>query len=66
MAVGWGIQILIFFVFMTIGTFWPLFVMVHIVVLSPGILMHPSVFPYAEPYILKFAQAIKCPYCQTK
>jgi hypothetical protein len=48
------------------GTFWVVWTIVHLVLLLPGIVMHPKVFPYAEPYILKFAEAIKCPYCHAK
>ena len=53
-----------FFVFWVIGTFWPTFFLVNLILLAPGILMHPQVFPYSEPYFLKFASLIGCPYCQ--
>jgi hypothetical protein len=66
MAIGVAIQAIVFFVFAIVGTFWPLWVIVHIVLLAPGIVMHPRVFPAVEPYILKFARAIKCPYCQAQ
>ena len=49
--------------FAVTGTFWFLFVIVHLFLLAPGIIMHPKAFPYTQPYILKFAAAIKCPYC---
>jgi hypothetical protein len=55
-----------FLLFAFAGTFWPIFVVLHLVLLLPGVIMHPKVFPYAEPYILKFAEAIKCPYCHAK
>jgi hypothetical protein len=61
-----GVFALLFLFFAVVGTFWPIFVIVHLVLLAPGIVMHPKVFPYTEPYILKFAKAIKCPYCQAK
>jgi hypothetical protein len=56
----------LFLFFNMVGSFWPIFVIVQIVLFAPGVVMHPKVFPYAEPYILKFAKAIKCPYCQPK
>jgi hypothetical protein len=56
----------LFFFFSVCGSLWPVFVLVHIILLAPGIVMHPAVFPYTEPYILKFAKAINCPYCQPK
>jgi hypothetical protein len=56
----------LFVFFNAVGTFWPVFVIVQLALFAPGIVMHPKVFPYAEPYILKFAKAIKCPYCQPK
>jgi hypothetical protein len=49
--------------FWAVGTFWPVFAAVHVALLAPGIAMHPRVFPYTQPYILRFARAIKCPYC---
>jgi hypothetical protein len=55
-----------FILFAFTGTFWPIFIAVNLILLAPGIVMHPKVFPYTEPYILKFAKAIKCPYCQAK
>jgi hypothetical protein len=49
-----------------LGTFAIVLILVHLVLLAPGAVMHPKVFPYAEPYILKFAEAIHCPYCHAK
>jgi hypothetical protein len=57
---------LLFLVFAATGTFWPAFVLVHAALLGPGAVMHPAVFPYAEPHILRLARAIRCPYCQAK
>ncbi|OHT07062.1 hypothetical protein TRFO_24714 [Tritrichomonas foetus] len=55
-----------FLFFWVVGTFWFNFVLVNLVLLAPGIVMHPQVFPYCEPYILKFAGSIGCPYCKPK
>jgi hypothetical protein len=66
LAISAVVSSVLYLVFSTVGSFWPAFVLVHLVVLAPGIVMHPKVFPYTEPYILKFAKAINCPYCQAK
>jgi hypothetical protein len=63
-AVGLAGQILVFLVLMGTGTFWPLFVIVHLFYLVPGIVLHPSAFRYTEPYILKVGKAIRSPSCQ--
>ncbi|KAK8894801.1 hypothetical protein M9Y10_023239 [Tritrichomonas musculus] len=55
-----------FFFFWLAGSFWPTFILVNIVLLAPGIIMHPKVFPYCEPYVHKFASSIGCPYCHPK
>jgi hypothetical protein len=56
----------LFLGFSAVGSFWPIFVIAQIILFAPGIVMHPKVFPYAEPYILKFARSINCPYCKPK
>jgi hypothetical protein len=56
----------LFVFFALCGAFWPAFIIVHILLLAPGIVMHPRVFPYTQPYILRFAEAIKCPYCHAE
>lgn len=57
------VALALFLLFSVTGTFWFVFVLVHLFLLAPGIIMHPACFPYTQPYILKFAAAIKCPYC---
>jgi hypothetical protein len=52
----------LFVFFALCGSFWPIFVIVNIVLLAPGIIMYPAVFPYTQPYILKFTEAMKYPY----
>ncbi|OHS95217.1 hypothetical protein TRFO_02178 [Tritrichomonas foetus] len=59
-----GASIGAFFFFWVCGTFWPVCIFVNLVLLAPGIVMHPQVFPHVEPFILKFASSIGCPYCQ--
>jgi hypothetical protein len=66
LALTTGVFRALFMFFAAVGSFWPIFVIIQIVLFAPGVVMHPKVFPYAEPYILKFAKAIKCPYCQPK
>jgi hypothetical protein len=56
----------LFVFFALCGSFWPVFVIVNIVLLAPGIILYPTVFPYTQPYILKFAEAIQCPYCRAQ
>jgi hypothetical protein len=55
-----------FVIFQVVGTFWFLFGLVHIVLLLPGVVMHPKVFQYTQPFIQKFEKAIKCPYYHAK
>jgi hypothetical protein len=61
-----SVFVVLFLLTVLTGSFWVIWTIVHIILLLPGIIMHPVVFPYAEPYILKFAEAIKCPYCHAK
>lgn len=55
-----------FLFFWIAGSFWPVFILVNVILLAPGIVMHPKVFPYCEPYFHKFASSIGCPYCHPK
>jgi hypothetical protein len=47
--------------FAVTGTFWFLYVVGHLLVLAPGILLNPKVYVYIEPYIVKLAEAIGFP-----
>lgn len=55
-----------FLFFWIAGSFWPTFILVNLIILAPGIVMHPKVFPYCQPYFNKFASCIGCPYCHPK
>lgn len=59
-----GVLFVLFVFFSLTGTFWFIFVLVHIILLAPGIIFYPKVFPYVKPYCLQFASSIGCPYCQ--
>ena len=61
-----GVAIASFFFFWVAGSFWPTFILVNLILLLPGIVMHPKVFPYSQPYFNKFASVIGCPYCHPK
>jgi hypothetical protein len=53
----------LFVLFLMTGTWGFFFCVTNLILILPGIVMHPQVFPYTQPYILKFAKAINCPYC---
>jgi hypothetical protein len=50
--------------FLLAGSFWPIYVIVHVILFAPGAVMHPIAWPYTKPWVIKFAHAVKCPYCK--
>jgi hypothetical protein len=63
LVIGTAVHAAAFLLFGLTGTFWPIVVVVHLLLFVPGVVMHPKVFPYTRPYFVKFARAINCPYC---
>lgn len=53
------IYFILFIIFWFCGTFSIMFILIHLILLGPGILMHPKVYPYSQKYlkyILDFAE----------
>jgi hypothetical protein len=48
------------------GTFWFLYLVIHLIILAPGIIMNPKVFVHVEPTIEKLADVLHCPYEHAK
>ena len=59
-----GVLFGLFLFFCMTGTFWLIFVVLHLILLVPGIVLHPKVFEAISPYMEKVKGM--CPCCKPK